>query len=199
MILSDVDIQKAIESGSFKIEPRPIYPDDYDTTSVNLHLHDEFLSWELDDIKKALGKSFSIHVGSFDYRTFAAIAAKLKKEVDYEGAVILNPGQFILAQTMEIVGNKDPSCCLAARVEGRSSLARIGLMVHMTAPTIHAGFEGRVTLELFNTGPIPLRMCPGDSICQLIIEKVSSPPGGSMDGTQFQGQQSPRGCTPSPT
>lgn len=80
---------------------------------------------------------------------------------------------------------------LAARVEGRSSFARCGLLVHFTAPTIHAGFRGRITLEIINLGPIPILLYPGTYICQLIVEEVVGIP--LKKESQFQGQTRPGG------
>jgi dCTP deaminase len=82
---------------------------------------------------------------------------------------------------------------IAARVEGRSSLARIGLMVHLTAPTIHAGFEGHITLEMLNHSPFHLKHVPDKTrICQLIFERLGETPSG-LTATDFQGQADPSG------
>jgi dCTP deaminase len=80
---------------------------------------------------------------------------------------------------------------LAARVEGKSSYARCGLLVHFTAPTIHAGYAGTITLELINFGPIPIALYPGAPICQLIIEQVHGIP--FRNDSQFQNQSHPSG------
>ena len=94
------------------------------------------------------------------------------------------PGH-ILAQTREKI-KSNPQARLAARVEGRSSLARIGLIVHLTAPTIHAGFEGNITLEIINFGPFHLRLVPRETrICQLIFERLESDFEGDIN-TKFQ-------------
>ena len=76
--------------------------------------------------------------------------------------------------------------CLAARVEGKSSFARCGLLVHFTAPTIHASFSGTITLELINFGPLKIGLYPGMPICQLIIEQVHGTP--FQNDSQFQNQ-----------
>jgi len=76
--------------------------------------------------------------------------------------------------------------CLAARVEGKSAYARCGLLVHFTAPTIHAGFAGTLALEVINRGSIPILLYPGTPICQLIIEQVDGIP--FRNESQFQGQ-----------
>lgn len=77
---------------------------------------------------------------------------------------------------------------IAARVEGKSSLARIGLAVHITAPTIHAGFDGQIRLEIVNHGPLPILLKPGMRICQLIFEQTLGTPD-KVYGGQFAGQK----------
>ena len=192
MILSDHDIKSAISAGTFIIDPLP-QEEDYDTTAVNLHLGDEYLEWDFESAKKSFGVVV-VDLSNFNYRM---LAKGYTKEVpkDADGSIILKPQQFIISSTKETVGNPDASCCLAARVEGRSSLARLGLQIHMTAPTIHAGFHGKITLEILKIGPLPLRLSPGLAICQLIIEQVSSTPEGARCSSQFQGQQSATGAT----
>ena len=195
MILSDVDLKKALAAGQFKIEPRP-QPGSFSTMSVDLHLGDEFLTWDVEGAREVLGSrgaaDLTIDIAGFDFRGLSARFTKPLHPLA-DGSVILEPQQFILAKTGEKVGNDDLGCCLAARVEGRSSLARLGLQIHMTAPTIHAGFFGKIALEMFNAGPFPLKLRPGIPICQLIVEQVSSPPQASLNGSQFQGQDSARG------
>ena len=80
---------------------------------------------------------------------------------------------------------------LAARVEGKSSYAGCGLLVHFTAPTIHAGFAGTITLQLINLGPANISLYPGKPICQLIVETVAGVP--FRNDSQFQGQSQPGG------
>lgn len=194
MILSDRDILQALEEKHYFIDPMPSHPKDFDTTSVNLHLGNEFRIWDHEVVKKGFGGQICIDLASFDFRTLATNYTKLLPTAS-DGSVILEPKQFILSITQEKVGNTDPSCCLAARVEGKSSLARLGLQVHMTAPIIHAGFFGNITLEMYNAGPFNIKLQPGVSICQLIVEKVSSAPACSMNGKQFQEQTSPVGAS----
>lgn len=81
-----------------------------------------------------------------------------------------------------------PQSRIAARVEGRSTLARLGLVVHLTAPVIHAGFSGIIALEMYHFGPHPLRLWPGKHpICQLIFERVGEEPEGGVRSV-YQGQ-----------
>ena len=117
------------------------------------------------------------------------------------GGYTLLPNTFVLSQTLEIVhlrlsADLDQEAVgkplLAARVEGKSSHARFGLLVHFTAPTVHAGYHGRITLEMINLGKWPLILKPGIPICQLIIEEVLGDPIESE--SQFQGQMKPTGA-----
>ena len=80
---------------------------------------------------------------------------------------------------------------LAARIEGKSSRARCGLLVHFTAPTVHPGFFGTLTLEMINLGPSPIALVPGMPIAQLIVEEVKGIP--VENPSQFQGQSAPEG------
>ncbi len=87
----------------------------------------------------------------------------------------LKPGQFLLAWTREDI-TLTTSSRLAARVEGKSSLARLGIGVHITAQTIHAGFSGPIQLEMFNQGPLTIQLEVGMHICQLIFEQTMGTP-----------------------
>lgn len=110
---------------------------------------------------------------------------------DPDGSFVLNPQSFALGVTRERIELPVRSK-IAARVEGRSTLARLGLVVHMTAPTIQAGFRGRIVLEMYNFGNYPLRLQPGRlRICQLIFERVGRTPKGEIK-TRHQGQRGVR-------
>ena len=101
---------------------------------------------------------------------------------------------MILAQTFENVNfplNSEGEVTYSARVEGKSSLARCGILIHFTAPTIHAGFSGPITLEIINLGPFTFLLSPGMYICQLIIEEVKGTPLSAPN--QFSGQSTPAG------
>jgi dCTP deaminase len=99
-----------------------------------------------------------------------------------------HPWHF-LAQTRERI---TLSHKVAARVEGRSSLARTGLIVHLTAPIIHSGFDATITLEMINFGPFFLKLAPGMRICQIVFEKLETPASGEIR-TIFQHQTEPGG------
>jgi dCTP deaminase len=108
---------------------------------------------------------------------------------------ILHPGEFVLGSTYELVTLPDD---VAARLEGKSSLGRLGLLTHSTAGFIDPGFSGHVTLELSNVATLPIKLWPGMKIGQLCFFRLSSPAehpyGSSKYGSRYQGQ---RGPTPS--
>jgi dCTP deaminase len=113
-------------------------------------------------------------------------------EIDPDGSIVFPPYHVvkghILGTTLERVHLK-PGSRLAARVEGRSSLARLGLIVHLTAPTIHHGFNGTIALEMINFSAFHLRLVPEKTvICQLILEMLDRDPQTGEPNTAFQGQ-----------
>jgi len=116
-------------------------------------------------------------------------------EVDIDEPFILHPGEFVLGSTYEVIGLADD---LAARLEGKSSLGRLGLLTHSTAGFIDPGFNGHVTLELSNVATLPIKLWPGMKIGQVCVLRLTSPAehpyGSSVYGSRYQGQ---RGPTPS--
>jgi dCTP deaminase len=113
-------------------------------------------------------------------------------EVDGQDAFVLHPGEFVLASTYEVVSLPDD---VAARLEGKSSLGRLGLLTHSTAGFIDPGFSGHVTLELSNVATLPIKLWPGMKIGQLCFFRLSSPAehpyGSSGYGSRYQGQRGP--------
>ena len=99
-------------------------------------------------------------------------------------SIELKPNAFALAYTVERL---TLPLNLAARVEGKSSVARWGLSIHQTAPTIHAGFRGNIRLEIANVGPFVCRLTPGMQICQLVVEELKTPPENELR-SRFQNQ-----------
>lgn len=116
-------------------------------------------------------------------------------EVEPDEAFVLHPGEFVLGATFEVVTLPDD---VAARLEGKSSLGRLGLLTHSTAGFIDPGFSGHVTLELSNVATLPITLWPGMKIGQLCFFRLSSPAehpyGSDRYGSRYQGQ---RGPTPS--
>lgn len=166
-VLSDHEIWSLLQSGRLKLDPAPEV-DAVTPSSVDLRLAADFTRIP------GLPAAFE---GGIDTRKSGALMDVLEKfgtrEVVEEGAPFtLQPAEFALGWTLESITLPNFLC---ARVEGRSTLARVGLSVHQTAPTVHATFSNRLQLELRNSGPFPLRLYPGMAVCQLILETMSSP------------------------
>ena len=182
VILTDREIKLALEQKTLIIDPRPVDVA-FASTSVDLTL-DPIVS-------EFLTKSTDRHFdpGRPDYPLNKVLAEETKRvTISDDARYELVPKMLILAWTAEYVDlRKSPR--LAARIEGKSSLGRLGLGVHVTAPTIHAGFEGQIQLEIINHGPIPIRLRPGMRICQLIFEQTLGTPEKGYRG-QFAGQKS---------
>ena len=188
MILSDREISIAVVQRHINIEPLPdLGQKGWSSTSIDLHLDSEIRPWtEIDDA----GMDAEIDPTHPEFNTTSLIA-RHTRPVACDDGFRPNPGEFVLGWTPENVQLPHTSR-LAARVERKSSLARIGLGVHVTAPTIHAGFgvnEGdpaypgsQIRLEIWNAGPLKIKLTKGMAICQLIIEEVHSTPAESYKG-----------------
>ena len=113
-------------------------------------------------------------------------------EVEHDEPFILHPGEFVLGSSYEIVTLPDD---LAARLEGKSSLGRLGLVTHSTAGFVDPGFSGHVTLELSNAATLPIKLWPGMKVGQLCFFRLSSPAenpyGSAKSGSRYQGQRGP--------
>ena len=181
MILSNALIAKGIANKWFSIDGLANSSDTtaapFNTSAIDLRLGDELLVAP-DNINVPTPIAIDLSGG-------AGIASVLSKHFELrkirsDQPYVLQPHKFILARTFETVSfplcETDGCTTYAARVEGKSSFARCGLLVHFTAPTIHAGFAGTITLEIINLGPFPIILKPMMYICQLIIEEVSGNP-----------------------
>jgi dCTP deaminase len=183
VILTDREIRIAIENKAISIEPTP-KSNAYSSTSVDLTLDSNIRIFK----QQIPGLDTIIRPSSPGYNFTMAIA-QLTEAVEIPSSGFnLEPRSLILAWTKERLNLFNQSR-IAARVEGKSSLARIGLAVHITAPTIHAGFQGLIQLEVINHGPLPICLSPGMRICQLIFEQTLGVPESGYVG-QFQGQNS---------
>ena len=182
MILSDTEIKVALQYGQLQITPQP-EENQYATSSVDLRLGAKFWRWQ--EVKP--GRSQVLDPSQTDFK-FSDLADLLEDySTNHDGAIDLPPRGFVLATTLENVRLPSESR-LAARVEGRSSLARLGVGVHITAPTIHAGFQGEIALEITNHSNQVVRLRPGLHVCQLVVEQVFGTPTTQLR-SQFQGQQ----------
>jgi dCTP deaminase len=194
VILSDREIREALRQKKILINPLPT-EEQYTTSALDLILGDEIFELKTaselaQEEPKGVERPIVIDPLQIDLKNFLGRYAKpLPREPD--GSFILHPQKFVLGITREYVELPRRSK-IAARVEGRSTLARLGLVVHLTAPTIHAGFPGRIVLEMYNFGNYPLRLTPGKlAICQLIFERLGRIPGGPVR-TKHAGQRSVR-------
>jgi dCTP deaminase len=193
MILSNDGIKKALASRALEITPAPDETQ-YTTSAVDLHLGSEFNVWDTTKLDvPGVKVELDLSIQRFN-DTAKAYIIPVKKEDD--GSVIFPPYRVrqshMLAITKERIHlNREHR--LAARVEGRSGLARLGMIIHLTAPTVHAGWSGPIALEMINFSPFYLKLVPNKTrICQLIVERLESDPTIEIN-TKFQGQTLPTG------
>lgn len=180
MVLSDRDIKKALTSGRITITPKPNFQTSLGSCSIDLRL----------------GKRFRIFEHSkFPYidPTNPKLASNMMKEVVVKDKepFILQPGDFVLATTMESFRLSND---LLARLEGRSSLGRLGIVVHSTASIFDPGWNGVVVMELGNLGRMPVALYPGMRICALTFEELSTPsdvPYNKKKSAKYVGQKTP--------
>ena len=184
MILSNVEILKGIRDKQFSISKLAgLDPakSPFNTSAVDLTLSSEIVipkfevPIQLDLRKPGIAKLLAQNSTSVIITECQPYALK--------------HGLLVLGKTNESVSFPltAGAGCYSARVEGRSSIARCGILVHFTAPTIHAGFEATITLEIINLGYADFLLYPGLKICQLIIEEVKGIPAEAPN--QFKGQQ----------
>ncbi len=180
MLLSDRDIKAEISTGRIALDPYA--PEMLQPASIDVRLDRLF-------------RVFENH--RYPHIDPAQDQSELTRLVEPEGddPFILHPGEFVLGSTYEAITLDDS---IAARLEGKSSLGRLGLLTHSTAGFIDPGFSGHVTLELSNVATLPIKLYPGMKIGQFCFFRLSSPadnPYGSHGyGSRYQGQ---RGPTPS--
>ena len=180
MLPSDRDIKASIAEGRLGLEP-------YDAGLVQ----PSSIDVRLDRFFRVFNNSRYTHIDPAlqqdDLTTLVEPAG--------EDPFVLHPGEFVLGSTLEVVSIPDD---LAARLEGKSSLGRLGLLTHSTAGFVDPGFSGHVTLELANVATLPIKLYPGMKIGQFCFFRLSSPSehpyGSEKYGSRYQGQ---RGPTPS--
>lgn len=179
MVLTDREIQAALASRQIIIKP---LPDEraYSSTSLDLTLSKVLQEW-----KPAASEQIVCPTKKgYKFTEFATQFSQTKKMTP--AGYVLVPGVFLLGWTEEDV-ELPIHGRIAARVEGKSSLARLGIGIHVTAPTIHAGFKGFIQLEICNHGPLKVKLTAGMPVCQLIFEQTLGTPDKGYKG-QFYGQ-----------
>jgi len=176
-VLSDRDIAVALKAGRIKIEPYD--PVDLQPSSVDLHLDRSFRVFR------------NNRYPYIDVRAAQPDLTDLLSVADDE-SFVLHPGEFVLGQTLEWTELPDD---LVARLEGKSSLGRLGLLIHSTAGYVDPGWKGKLTLELSNVAKLPIALYFGMKIGQISFLTMSSPvdrPYGSAGlGSKYQGQAEP--------
>jgi dCTP deaminase len=181
MILTDREIKIAVQRGLIVIDPPPDEDVAFSSTAVDLTLDSTVITFNppIEGVERIIDPSQA---------NVSDIIRELTQSKKIPNAgYLLAPKTLVLAWTRENVG-LDIGTRIAARVEGKSSLARLGLGVHVTAPTIHAGFTGQIQLEMVNHGSAPIRLRTGMRICQLIFETTLGTPERGYQG-QFAGQR----------
>lgn len=180
MLLSDRDLLGAIKDGDLRLDP-------FDSEL----LQPSSIDVRLDRLFRVFNNHLYTHIDPAVRQDDLTTAV----EVAEGDPFVLHPGEFVLASTLEVITLADQ---LAGRLEGKSSLGRLGLLTHSTAGFIDPGFSGHVTLELSNVATLPIKLWPGMKIGQLCIFRLSSPAenpyGSAVYGSRYQDQ---RGPTPS--
>jgi dCTP deaminase len=180
VLLSDRDLRAELEAGRLAVDPYE--PSMLQPSSIDVRLDRYF---------RVFANSKYTHIDPAQQQD------ELTSLVEQEGddPFVLHPGEFVLSSTFEQVTLPDD---LAGRLEGKSSLGRLGLLTHSTAGFIDPGFSGHITLELSNVANLPITLWPGMKIGQLCLFRLSSaaehPYGSTQAGSRYQGQ---RGPTPS--
>jgi dCTP deaminase len=180
VLLSDRDLRKELESGRFGLDP-------FDVAM----LQPSSIDIRLDRFFRVFNNTKYTHIDPSRQQDDLTSLV----EADGDEPFVLHPGEFVLGSTFETVSLPDD---LAGRLEGKSSLGRLGLLTHSTAGFIDPGFDGHITLELSNVANLPITLWPGMKIGQLCLFRLSSaaenPYGSKAAGSRYQGQ---RGPTPS--
>jgi dCTP deaminase len=177
MILSDRDIRAELAAGRIVIDP--YLPEAVQPSSVDIHLGNRFRVFR------------NNRTAVIDPRADQPELTELV-EIAGDEPFILHPGEFVLGATFERVALPDD---LVARLEGRSSLGRLGLMIHSTAGYVDPGWEGTLTLELSNAANLPIKLYDGMKIGQISFQRLSSPAevpyGDPRIGSRYRGQTDP--------
>lgn len=180
MILSDRDIEKALREEMIVVRPRPDRKTQLGSSSLDLRLGYHF-------------RVFRHRAVPFVDPRNPATMERMTEEVtiSVRHPFVIQPREFALASVLEWIELPDH---ISARIDGRSSLGRLGLVIHSTAGHIDAGFRGSITLELSNVGMMPILLYPKMRVCQLVFELLTSParrPYGKKPGAKYAGKTRP--------
>jgi dCTP deaminase len=179
VILSDRELRAALESGEIVITPAPDPDTQIQPASIDLRLGYDFQTFNY--TRQAL-------IDPFDPESFRELTNLVN--LQHGERFLVHPGEFVLATTLERVEVPDT---LVARLDGRSSVGRLGIVIHSTAGYIEPGSRGTITLEISNVGRIAVALYPGMRICQIAFEEMTSAVSesyGSKRAAKYQGQDS---------
>lgn len=209
MFLSDGDLKTAIESDELIVKP----VGDIGPTSIDLHLDsvDQARIWDSDRLaadnadRGLLGRELSVARMSYGRMSRMYLVPPPREGdaddgvpvVRRDNSIIVRPGGFVLWQTREVVGTPVEDPKYICFIDGKSTRARTGLVVHLTAPTIHAGWSGNITLEISNLGPLHLVLHEGDAVAQIVVAQITRPPSLDVNAHESttQGQADVTGAT----
>lgn len=180
MVLSDRDLKKALAEKKLVITPEINFETQLGSCSIDLRLGDSFRVFE--HSKHAFVDPFRKEIGQEITREIV---------IPQNEAFIIQPGDFVLGTTIEYLEVPDD---LTGQLEGRSSIGRLGVIVHSTAASVECGFKGKITLELGNMGKLAVKLYPGMRICSISFLQLSSPaetPYYKKKGAKYVGQQGP--------
>lgn len=181
MILSDKDLKKALAQHVIVITPEIDYDTQMGSCMIDLRLGNQFRVFQRSSIAVIDPRQPGVMEETTD----------LVQIQDKDEAFILHPGEFALGVTKEHLEVPD---FLIGRLEGRSSIGRLGVIIHSTAAHVHPGFRGTITLELANMGQIPVKLYPGMRICSISFEQLSTPaevPYNKQKDAKYVGQKQP--------
>jgi len=195
--LSDRDLAWAIETGRLIVRP---LPETIDATSIDLHLSriEDAKIWNIDKFTKEVGLHGKprpeVHIGQYVFGQFATKYTMSPPEYEDDTThpvmrrgheIIVRSQGFLLWQTEEEVGTPEENADFICFVNGKSTKARAGMVVHLTAPTIHSSWKGVIVLEIVNLGPFDLVFQAGDAIAQLTVSRITSPPAKTVVATSM--------------
>lgn len=160
MILSDIDIKALIKKGDIKVDPLPDFKKALGPVSLDFRLGHDFLTFT---------RTAHPFVDLKDPSSFKNITQEVHKKTKEQ--FVIHPNEFILASTLE---NLELPNYLAGRLEGKSSLGRLGLVVHSTAGKFDPGWKGKLVLEITNIGVLPIALYPEIRVCQMLFEQIST-------------------------
>lgn len=180
MVLSDRDIKKALREKQIVVKPAPDLSSQLGSNSLDLRLGNTF---------RVFDHSKFAYIDPFDKESSVEVTREIKVK---EGErFIIQPGDFVLGTTREYIEIPDR---LIGSLEGRSSIGRLGVIIHSTASSIECGFRGHITLELANMGKMPVALYPGMRICSVSFSELTSPaevPYYKKKNAKYVGQKGP--------